>query len=219
MALAITHIGNAESGTDGTVFDYGNFNAPEAGLMVVVLSGYNTTAPTISSVSIGGTNGTVHVQASGHQRVTLGIATREVSSGNQNVTVTFGSTSVISRVSVYLLTGYDSATPTDTDFQYLDGVTSRTATLDFPADGIAVYGFQHQSNTTTSWGAASEDYDVNTENVNFSSAHKTASGAGNTETATASATNARTSIIGAVWAPAAAGGTILPMVNSLMLAG
>lgn len=216
MALAITHIGNAESGTDGTVFDFGNFNAPSAGLMVVVAAGYNTTTPTVSSVSIGGTNGIIQIEASGHARVTQLIATRAVSSGNQNVTVTFGSSSLISRVSVYLLTGHDSETPSDTYFNYGGSVTNLTATLDFPTDGIAVYGFQHQSVSTTSWGAASEDYDVNTESVNFASAHKTATGAGDTETATASVTSTRTSIIAAVWTPATGGGSsIVPLVMQL----
>lgn len=202
MALTLTYIGANTSGTNATTYDFGNFTAASDGLMIVFAGGRSASAHTLSSISIGGSAGSlVGGGASAIQSGAIGY--RVVSAGANNVTVTFSAGILRAGVQVYLLTGYASATPYDSDVQ--TGNSPLTATLDFPANGVAVYGALSNGAAGTTWSAASEDADTTiTDNVNanIASAHKTASGAGNTETATKSTVEMVLSA--AVWEPAAA---------------
>ncbi|HEY6022051.1 MAG TPA: hypothetical protein VIY48_19940 [Candidatus Paceibacterota bacterium] len=128
-SLTLTYIGTAESVTTATSFDFGNFSAASSGLMIVVVVGRADNSPTISSISIGGTNGTVI------DMTTLGLGAnsltgwgyRQVSSGLNDVTVTFsGSTGTNTAVAVgvWLLTGNVNDTPYAYDIIETQAVTT-----------------------------------------------------------------------------------------------
>ncbi len=114
MALTLQYISSAASTADQTTYDFGNFSAGSDGLMIVVTGGRAATDRTVSSVSIGGTNGTIHVTSNANGNA-LVIASRVVSAGSQDVSVTFSAGVLRAWCSVYLLTGYSSTTPADTD--------------------------------------------------------------------------------------------------------
>lgn len=210
MALSLTYITTLSSATDASTYNFGNVTAASDGLLICVVVSRSASSTSVSSVSIGGTNGTIAVQNTSVNNAAA-IATRAVSAGAHNVTVNFGATMVRCGCGVYLLTGYNSATPVDTDVGQASGATSnaRVMTLDFPTNGVAVYGNFHGITDVTAWSAATEDYDASPEsNARFSFAHKTASGAGNTETASW-ATLINDCGVAAVWQEST-GGTTTP---------
>lgn len=186
-----TRIGEATSTANATSYNFGNFNAPTAGLMIVrcVATGANNV--TLNSISIGGTNGALYETNPSSSNFRWGIAAREVASGNQNVTVVFsgnaGGRACV--VSVGVLTGYQSAIPYDTF-----GLTNATGstgvfTYDAPADAVALFGMQSGGSRSWSWSSAAEEYDAVTNFRGASFAAKTGlvAGTGLTETATQSA--------------------------------
>jgi hypothetical protein len=195
-----TYINTASSTSDLTIYDFGNFNAPAAGLMVVGVIGVAPGSRSISTVSIGGTNGTEAVQsaASSFQR---GIFARAVSSGNNNVTVTFTGGCSRASVFVWLLEGYSSATAHDTAVNSAIA-TSTTATLTIPANG-ACFAVSHASNTNTiAWTNATVDANTTVEALSQSSGASTTSVAQLVDqivTASGTGSNQRT-IAAASWA-------------------
>lgn len=201
-ALTLTYVTTLSSASDASSYNFGNVTAATDGLLVCVVVSRAGSAQNVSSVSIGGTNGALPVSNSGLTNVAA-IATRAVSAGDHNVTVNFSGTMARCGVGVYLLTGYASATPSDTDIgQSTGSANSRALTMDFPTGGKAVYGLFDGNDSNVVWSAATENYDVSPEaNARFSFANKTASGAGNTETATW--TSAANEVgVSAVWAEA-----------------
>jgi hypothetical protein len=123
-----------------------------------------TTGRTISTVSIGGTNGTIHYQGDTSGFSNAGVASRVVSSGNNNVTVTWSGGVTSCAVFVWLITGYNSATPTDGEATSSGTAgTSLTATFDIPASGTAVYVNTHNNANATGWSSATEQDDLTAE--------------------------------------------------------
>ena len=200
-ALTLTYVTTLTSASDASSYNLGNVTAATDGLLVCVVVSRAGTAQNVSSVSIGGTNGALPVSNSGVTNVAA-IATRAVTAGSHNVTVNFTGTMARCGVGVYLLTGYASETPSDTDIGQSTSSNSRALTMDFPTGGKAVYGLFDGNDSNVVWSAATENYDASPEaNARFSFANKTASGAGNTETATWSAA-ANEVGVSAVWAEA-----------------
>jgi hypothetical protein len=156
---------------------------------------------TISSISIGGTNGTIATDNTAVNGC-AGIAYRAVTAGAQNVTITFSGNVSRCTCAVWLITGVTD-TPADTDRGYVfASATSFGITLDFPSGGgIAVYvGTTNASTTDMTWPAASTDYENNPEAGRAEYAHKEllVVSAGDVETvACGSSTRAWA---GAVWA-------------------
>lgn len=218
MGAAISHINNGAIVSTGGSFNFGNFNAPSPGLMVVVAMGARSLNAnrSVSSVSIGGTNGAIYVSqnVSGKSSANS-IAGRAVSSGNQNVTVNFSGNMDFASVAVFLLTGYSSETPTDTDNGSSSGA-SATYTLDFATNSIAVYGMSHLAPTeSTSWPAATGVLNANANSVcRHAAAHKTASGAGNTEVPTWTS-SVSANRLAAVWDSAPAGSIVIPSRSTI----
>lgn len=159
--LALSFIGVATSGDNAATFDFGNFSAPRDGLMIVLFVSNGGTARTVSTVSIGGVNGGIHL-SNPSQTTKYAVASRIVSAGNNNVTVTLsgtGGSAATNAASVWLLTGYVSATPSDTDASAQATDTSRVVTFTIPARGVAVYGMTHSSLNAVTWSSATERYD------------------------------------------------------------
>jgi hypothetical protein len=137
----LTWLGLGTSAADSSSYNFGSFNAPAPGLMIVGALGRHTdgTPRTVASVSIGGSAGAIHVNPAGASNPVC-IASRLVGTGNQNVTVGFSAGVQRAAAAVWLLTHYSSTTPVD-----LDGTnnganaTSIAATLDLKKNGVAVF--------------------------------------------------------------------------------
>lgn len=183
-----TYIGQATSTANQTTYNFGDFNAATAGLMIVRVLSTGAANVTLNSVSIGGSNGALYETNGSSSNFRWGIAAREVSSGNNNVSVTFsGNASGRAHVvGVGLLTGYQDAVPYDTFG--LTNATSSTGvfTYDAPADAVALFGIQSGGSKSWAWSSATEEYDAITNSRGASFAAKTGlvAGTGLTETAT-----------------------------------
>lgn len=160
--LTLTYIGSATSTTSSTTINYGNFTAATDGLMIVLVRGRNNSGGTqsVTSVSIGGSLGSVHVNPATANPMGA-IASRVVSAGSNNVTAVYSGAAFNSIAAVWLLTGYSSATPYSTDGNGAAvSATSVTATLDIPAGGIGVFGCYHENANAHTWTNATEIDDV-----------------------------------------------------------
>lgn len=198
--VVLAYIGSASSTANATTYSLGSFTAATDGLMIVGVGGGNSSAIAVTSISIGGSNGTLHT-AGTFQRCTA-IASRAISAGSIAVSATFGSTSVRAACFVWLLTGYKSATPTASVSNGSDtSVTSIGATLSsIKGGGAAVYVHHHNGTGGTTWSAATErdDFAVETTSV-MSGADKTTPGDLTSNTETASFTSNTAGISGASW--------------------
>lgn len=184
-AITLTYINTLSTATNGTTINLGDIDVPTAGLLIAAVSGFTSGGTTtINSVSLGGTNGTLHANNSGSSCPTC-IATRQVSSGNNNVTIVFSALALNVACDLYVLTGNISDTPTDTESFDTTGTTSRVNTLDLPANSVAVYTVIHADASNTVWSSATERSDIVLDAVfQHSSASKTTVSElpGNTET-------------------------------------
>lgn len=201
----ITYIGSGQSTSNASSFNYGNFTAASAGLMVVAVVGTTSAARTVSTVSIGGTNGTIHKSWSGSPTTVVGsIASRAVSSGANNVTVTTSGAIGASQqfnVHVYLLTGYASATPVATDAQAASSVTDVSATLAGTGPSANIYGgvFTRASGSSFWFGdSVTADADVGT-NYGTVSAHQAYSRGKSSTTSMSGAGTADHLLVAALW--------------------
>jgi hypothetical protein len=208
MALALTYIGSATSTATAASVDFGNFNAATAGLMVVVFgSGAGVGSASVSSISIGGTNGAL--VDNGNVSIThSSIAYREVSSGNNDVTVVLSATLSSSpgrSVDVYLLTGYENIVPYDTSTANdTASATSKSVSLAIPDGGVGIAGIGHTNTNASTWTGLTADRDATVGGSRLTAA--SLSGKTNYDklfTASASWTGAvRCSGVSASWAPA-----------------
>lgn len=201
--MTLAYINTVRISSNLTIYDFGSFSAASDGLLIAVISAGRGGSTSVASVTIGGSAAALNVNPT-TSRNAVGIASREVAAGSHNVTVTLSTGCLNGAVSVFLLTGYSSAIPADTDSQETASGTSLGLSLDFPTNGIAVYGVICEATGDITWSAASEDADATIESPRAgAAAHKTASGAGNTETVSFASSAA--AAVAAVWAPAAAG--------------
>lgn len=184
----------------------GTFNAATAGLIVVAGGiGDRDGSDNITSVSIGGSAGTLLITAGDVENRAF-IAYREVIAGNHEVVVDFDATtanhSPANAVTVFLVTGYSSATPHDTDITaHSGGVATRNVTLDLSAGGAAFYGFCKQNNTVIGWSAATETAEASGGSGRAAAAAyklTPSTVAGNVETISWT-TNANNAAVGASW--------------------
>lgn len=169
-------IDTAFSVTNASSFNFGNFTAPAGGLMVVLyLCSTGSASNVVSSISIGGTVGTLHAAStSSGQRAA--VASREVSAGAQNVTVThnsnIGTINIISVCGVWLLKNYTSASPVASTVTDASNSSSQIVSMNMAGPGVALYGNirfgtavtsyntaieRHQAQTTASWRASFAD--------------------------------------------------------------
>lgn len=202
--LAIATVGSVlTNGTNQTTYDFGDVTVPADGLLVVVFTAYGDSSRSVSSVSIGGSpaDGLVTGTASFSKSA---IGWRVVSAGARNVTVALsGANGTNSGVTVaaYLVTGYSSATPTDTDAPANAVGASYSASVDTLAGQVAVVGVAAVTATNFTFSSATEVYDT----PFGASAHahgyitSTTAGTPHTETATRTSGNPGGRAIMAVW--------------------
>jgi hypothetical protein len=173
LAAEVAFINSASSNANATTYDFGNFAASSAGLMVVVAAASGVAGAAISSISIGGTNGQLHVS-----NVNLGIGSREVAAGAQNVTVAWSASRTQAGCSVYFITKYRQRAPWHVrNGSFTAGVTQEQITLNIPAKGVAVFGNVHSGTAVSAWSSATENLDLTIESaIKFTTALKTSLG-------------------------------------------
>lgn len=210
--VSATYVGGATSTANSTTYDFGSFTIPRDGMVVVVFTAMGSDARTVSSVSIGGTNGTIDASNTSANSKAA-IAHRRVAAGSHNVSVTLsgvnGSVDEFGTgagVGVYVLTGQASDTPNDTDVAAeTDTAQSRTVTVDIADHGVAIFGGMFGKNVGTAWSSATEDADTGIASgaacvVSFAHKTVTAAIAAHVETITWSGGNDKCRAIGAAWA-------------------
>lgn len=136
-----TFLGGVGNNTDATSISFGNFVAPSAGLLVTLLTCFGADNRSMNSVSIGGTNGTLHL-TNGVSTRKVAVASRVVAAGTHNITAVLGGTNGTSPrnfCGCWLLTNYMSATPVFTEFNYASSTTSVAATHTMPSYAAAFY--------------------------------------------------------------------------------
>ncbi len=207
MAISGAFINGATDTANASSYNFGSFSLGSAGMIVVVAEARASGNISVSSVTVDGASATIVSDNSNPSAVQnpVCIAVKEVSDGSRTVVVNYSSTALRAACQVYLVTGYASTTPSDTDSGYsAASPTSLTATLSFPANGFAIYGHLHGNTGLASFSAATEDYEAQIESlVDVSSGSKTGSSDPDTETVSWS-TGANYGYAAAVWAPAAA---------------
>jgi hypothetical protein len=166
----IQFLGKLNNTTTTASVSYGDVTAPSTGLLVVAQVGRNTnTARTITGFTIGGTTGTLHL-ASAASSNPCAIASRAVSSGANNITVTFNTTSGTSseqHVGAWLITNYNSTAPTGTDAETLTASTIISTTFATTRGGVGVWAVRCLSTTGQVFSNAIIDSDSTSGALRF----------------------------------------------------
>lgn len=172
-----THDANNSGDIGPYTFNSVNIGTATADRLVVVMVSGSTDSPTrtISSVSIDGTNGTVHAAST---QGPTGVASRVVSSGTSiSVVVTFSGGVFRCWISVFTIKNYRSATPVTSVSNGTTG-TSDSWTVDIPAGGVALFGSRHNGSTAATWSNATEQYNNSLESTIFTTAARATAGTG-----------------------------------------
>jgi hypothetical protein len=201
--LTLTFINTAVNATDQTTYNFGNFTAASAGLMIVATLLQGNAARTVSSVSIGGVNGTIHNSNASLNRK-YALASRVVAAGAQAVSVTLSGnngTTPNASCAVWLLTNYASATPTATGSDsHGSGSSINTVAINISAGGKAVFGSWNGNTNSITWSSATERLDTNVNTQNHSYADYSAVAAESPHTETADwASDATGAAVGGSW--------------------
>lgn len=198
-----TFLGGVGNNTNSSSISFGNFVAPTGGLLVVLATCFGADNRHTDSVSIGGTNGTLHL-SNGVSTRKVAIASRVVAAGTHNVTMVIGGANGSSPrnfCGCWLLTDYQSATPAFTQFNYASSVSAVSVTHDIPAYSIALYQVS-ETDSLPSWTSASIDdvEDLGAWRGYWASRDISRQSAGHTETATYGGSGTNLLLNAAVWA-------------------
>lgn len=201
----VSYLGLASSSSSATTYDFGTFTLNKPGILVVGVLGNGSTTRTISSVSMGGSAGTIYAQYDSTQWVPHGFAYRPLGGGAQNVSVTFSGAMSQAFVAAWLVTGSRQTAPSagGNGAWGGGGVTSRSVSFNIPANGVAMYIHFHANNNSVTWSSATERADTAVGTVSrASAADKTVTAAisPHTETVTWSGSDGAT-VTGISWAP------------------
>lgn len=137
----LTYLTAFNSSVNTASVSLGNATPTTPGLLIVAVVSRSTVSRSIEGVSIGGTTGTNHLTTLATTQNNGMLTSRVVTSGNQNVTIVFSTTSTGSRhyAAAWLLTGYASTTPYDSTKTFTAGASTGGTTFDIPQNGVAVY--------------------------------------------------------------------------------
>lgn len=204
MSITQTPLTPQVDATDSTSYSFNVVVGSNCTLVVPVTGRSSGVFRDIISVTFDGVE-RLSVATSGWANAAA-IAVGDVTAGTISVVVTFSLGVARCGITPYTMTGHASNTPVATTTIGNTTGTSGTFTLNFPSGGgSAIYAVMHANGDTT-WPAASEDNDIVVETVvRMSSARKTASGSGNTESPTW--TSGSFGGVAAVWEPTGSGGS------------
>jgi hypothetical protein len=182
----LTYIGTTELTSDSDTYTFTNHDIgqPAADRLVIVVATEDATDanPAFTSITIGGVAATKHVEQDegGSSGTNVAIASRLVAAGTTaTIVLNTANPGSHASISVYTLTGYQSATPVDTGGTSSSGSGAGSVALTtLPGDAI-VAGVINTSlaNPTYTWAAPmSKDADISfsAEGGSASSAHGTA---------------------------------------------
>lgn len=216
-AVSVTYLTTLTStASQSASYNFGNVTVPSDGLVVVVASvRSNITTRSINTISIGGTNGTIHASSGTSVNHSIALGSREVAAGDRNITITISGSCLNGVANVYLVTGHKSATPVDADIAYYTTEQTGTLVLDYAAaNGVGVYGLHRDSSgNSPTWTDATRDYVSFIGTGTRSSANRTASGAGVSQSITFTAATNSWAVVGATWESAG----VTPVTRSPLL--
>lgn len=155
-------LGSAANNSNASTLSFGNFVVPAGGgLLVALITSIGESSRTVSSVSIGGSSGTLHATHGASSFFKATVASRLVAAGTHNVSLVLsGNTGTWPRsfCGCWLLTGYLSATPTFSS-SYYGGTYSLSIsrTHDIPARAALLYQVTEISASSPSWTTAQSD--------------------------------------------------------------
>lgn len=153
----LTFLGSGQVSGSATL-NLGTIVVPYAGLVIVSTGGIAGSGRSISTVSIGGTNGTIHNQWDGGIWLPHGFASRAVAAGSHNVTVTFSASMNQAGAAVYLLTNYASATPhASVNVAWAAAGSPRNLNINIPANGVAIFQANSDRTINGTWTGATKD--------------------------------------------------------------
>lgn len=203
VPFGITYVGTATDASNLTTYDFGSFSIPNDGYVIVGVVSEAGAARTISSVSIGGTNGTIYAQYDTTNWVPHGFAYRSVTAGSQNITVVFSAGMSRAAIAVWVITTSTQTAPNaGANAAWAAGVTSRAPSFNIPTNGVAAYICYRATASNTTWSSATEQGDVAVETSHqFSFADKTVTTAITPHTETASFSSSTATACGISWGP------------------
>ncbi|HEY6022049.1 MAG TPA: hypothetical protein VIY48_19930 [Candidatus Paceibacterota bacterium] len=152
-AADATLIGSAEFTTTGvSSWNAGDFTMPAGGLMVVLLTGRDGTGVLVSNISIGGSVGTGYKLWAHATNVDKNeLWCRQVSSGANNVTITFNTNTAATCwmvISVWYISGQTSDVPRDADATVTGSVTSVSLSTTGWGKSVTIYNWAGNSATS-----------------------------------------------------------------------
>ena len=208
--LKLTYIETQLDEVVASGFTFPSVNLGGGGLVIVQVQGRWSTAsdPVISSATIDGVSATVNVATSTEMSTQTGIISAAQSGGGtgKEVDITLSGTGTwrYCSIHVYTLTGHNSATPHDTDYNTATDVTSISSSLNIPAGGVAIGGsVSRRKDEAVTWtNLADENYDgiiADSGRVSSASEIRMVAETGRTITSTWSTSSQEASISSASW--------------------
>lgn len=180
LVSSITYITSGGDDNNQQTYTFNGANIGGPGLIVVTVQCDTLNPGSISSVSIGGTNGTIAVQRTESDSLISGIASRRITGGTTaNIVVTLsGNIGVACRIGVYRLQNISSDTVNLTNTGGGSGTSASASLTSLGANACVVSSIILQGTSPITWTGPTEDYDVTQEVVRMSSASikRTASG-------------------------------------------
>jgi hypothetical protein len=172
LVSSITYITSGGDDNNQQTYTFNGANIGGPGLIVVTVQCDTLNPGSISSVSIGGTNGTIAVQRTESDSLISGIASRRITAGTStNIVVTLsGNIGVACRIGVYRLQNISSDTVNLTNTGGGSGTSASASLTSLGANACVVSSIILQGTSAITWTGPTEDYDVNQESVRMSSA-------------------------------------------------
>jgi hypothetical protein len=201
LAAVVAYIGDSQDTANRTTYSFSNVSIGTASsdrIVVLGISGVSVSEGSVSSVTIGGTEATIHTQVSNGQTC---IASLVVPSGT---TATIGVTYSAGRgnctVYVWTIKQASSSSPLSVDSQ-TNSTSSTSITLDgqVGAVGCAVAFVLTTGSSTFSWSGLTVSADQAAETRRTSGASGNLANSSNTVTATNSLSSSTVLLSGASW--------------------
>jgi hypothetical protein len=219
MAASRTFLQDAGDASDLTTYTFASqdLGTADAGRYIVAIVHARVASGTLtlSSASIAGVSATIALQetnSSATAKSVCALVIAAVPTGTTgDVVVTFSTGALRAAIQLYRVLGIDGLTASDTA---TSTDSSPVGSMDIPAGGIAFAGVNNGSSSTSfAWSNLTEDVDTTLEAFGYSSASDEFATLQTARTITATRTGTIGSPVGvfASWAPAAVGGSALPV--------
>ena len=174
LVSSITFITTGGDDNNQQTYTFNGANIGGPGLIVVTVQCDTLNPGSISSVSIGGTNGTIAVQRTNQNSIISGIASRRITGGTTtNIVVTLSSNiGVACRIGVYRLQNISSDTvnKVNSTGDGESGTSASASLTSLGANACVVASLMLQGSDAVTWTGPTEDYDSPQESVRMSSA-------------------------------------------------